>query len=1030
MRWLLLAALTAAAIFSPKPILPNGSTAHANLGSTVGAVLDNYDIRADRALPPIEKLRLLRGAGRELARIADTRFKIEFNDDLDVGEIISPAAGRVFLGSSEGRSRSDMLKAFVTNEPQLFGIRDLTQFQLDADYSNPDGNLSFVRFSQKIAGTRVFNAELKAGFSRDGEMFRVVSSFAHNIDQSGVSKDFGKAESAIVKAAANVNVNLTFDEFARAARKDDGKEHFVSAKFTDEIVAEKYYFPIGRGGVRPAWCISLWVVDAAYLVVVDAEDGTLLWRKNIVERQTRPATFEVYGSQTALMRTADSPSPFSPGCLSPTGCSQPAAIARTTFTLIGNEPPYSFNSTGWIPDDGLPVRTPALSNITDGNNVETGIDRAAPNGVDDNGWAFGTPTTRVFGYAYNPGPGNPPPGEEPLPTTQTYPPSQFQQGAITHGFYLANRWHDEMYRFGFTESARNFQHLNFGRGGAEGDRISFEIQDFSSTNGANFAVPPDGQRPRLQMFVWSGPTPDRDGALDSQTVVHELTHGVSNRLIGNATGLSSNMARALGEGWSDFYSLALLAEPSDDRFGTYAVSGYVTYLILPNYESNYYYGIRRFPVAVLNSRGPNGLPHNPLTFRYLNAGCSTLIGTDTSNPNSAYPRGPIGASSQCDQVHNMGELWAVTLWEARDQLIQRRGAAEGNRRILQYVTDGMKLSPLNPTILQARDAILAAASVSDSTDVGPLWRGFAKRGLGENASIQNTGTGNNNTIVTESYEIPTQFGRPTRVDFDGDGRSDISVFRPSDGIWYLNRSTSGFSALNWGISTDIPIPDDFDGDGKADIAVFRATADGSQPDYYILSSATFTVTYASFGLPGDTPLSEDFDGDNKADLCIYRSDGNFWIRKSSDGGVIAVPILGGGIPFAADFDGDGRGDLGTFINGTWALRLSTGNYEVESIQVWGASGDKPVPADYDGNGRDDLAVYRPSIGTWLIRGGATVPFGIATDTPVPADYDGDGRSEVAVYRGGIWWIYSTTSGVTVARFGLENDKPLQATLIP
>src|SRR6185503_8031259 len=223
-------------------------------------------------------------------------------------------------------------------------------------------------------------------------------------------------------------------------------------------------------------------------------------------------------------------------------------------------------------------------------------DRDGTNGVDDNGWAFGNPT-RVFNFNYNPAPGFPPPGEEPLPGgPQPYPPTVFQQGVVTHGFYMINRWHDEMYRMGFTEQAGNFQHFNFGRGGSEGDRVSFEIQDGSGTNGANLSVGADGGRPRLQMFVWTGPTPDRDGALDAQVVLHEMTHGLSNRLIGNASGLATNMSRGMGEGWSDFYALALLHEPADNRFGTYAIGGYATYQAAPGYDSNYYYGLRRFPV--------------------------------------------------------------------------------------------------------------------------------------------------------------------------------------------------------------------------------------------------------------------------------------------------------------------------------------------------------------------------------------------------------------------------------------------------
>lgn len=1034
MRWFFLAAFASVVFFVLITLLPKDSSVKAISDPSPVWGFENYDIRNDKSGIAFEKLRALLGAGDALERRDVTNLKIEYNNELDVAEIISPTEFEAPLARRGGnQSRADVLKNFVADNRAIFGAGAPDQLRLTADYKNPDGNLSFVGFTQEVAGVPVFGAELKAGFSRRGEMFRVINSLAHSIDEGSVSREFREPETAVVNAAATINVRIESSSLTRTQSKRKKENRFTNNVSTDEIVAEKFYFPIGNGVVRPAWQVLLRERDAAYYVVVDAADGTLLWRKNIVEHQAVPATYNVYGNQNSPMRTADSPSPFTPGCLAPTGCAQPPAVARTTFTLIGNDAPYTFNNLGWIPDAGLPVRVPADPNITDGNNVETGIDRDGTQGVDNNGWAFGNPT-RVFDFSYNPGPGLPPPGEEPLPTTQTYPPSAFQQGAVTHGFYLVNRWHDEMYRFGFTEQAGNFQHFNFGRGGSENDRISFEIQDGSGTNGANFATPADGGRPRMQMFIWTGPTPDRDGALDSQVVVHEITHGLSNRLIGNAVGLNSNMSRGMGEGWSDFYALALMSEPTDDRLGTYTVGGYISYLIAPGYESNYYYGIRRFPVAVWASRGPNGLPHNPLTFRYMNADCNTQIGSSTTNPNSAYPRGLIGTTI-CDQVHNLGEIWAVTLWEVRDQLIQRYGAAEGNRRMLQYLTDAMKLSPLNPTFLQERDAILAAAAAVDAGDLGPMWRGFAIRGLGFSASIQNAGTGSNNTAVTEAFNLPPQFRRPPRADFDGDGRSDISVFRPSDRIWYLNRSTAGFAAVNWGLSTDVPVPDDFDGDGKADIAIFRATADSSQPDYCILNSQTFTVTYASWGTTGDIPLSEDLDGDNRADLCVYRpSTGKFWVRRSSDGSFFSPVAMQGGIPLVGDFDGDGRGDFGTFNNGFWRLLRSRESYSVVAVAFWGESADRAVPADYDGDGRDDIAVFRPANGTWYVAnssgGNRFVNFGLSTDIAVPADYDADGRADIAIYRDGLWWIDSSTGGISVVNFGLAGDKPIPAAYIP
>ena len=168
----------------------------------------------------------------------------------------------------------------------------------------------------------------------------------------------------------------------------------------------------------------------------------------------------------------------------------------------------------------------------------------------------------------------------------------------------------------------------------------------------------------------------------------------------------------------------------------------------------------------------------------------------------------------------------------------------------------------------------------------------------------------------------------------------MSVFRPSDSNWYLDRSFSGFAAINWGISTDKPIADDFDGDGKADFTVFRVTADGSLPDYYTLLSATSTVSYISWGIPGDIPLTEDFDGDNKADHTIFRpSTGQFWVRRSTDGSALTSLSVVGSVPLAGDFDGDGRGDFATYTDGFWRiLPLGNGLFARGSFSI----GELPV----------------------------------------------------------------------------------------
>ena len=832
--------------------------------------LENYDIRTDKSTAAKEmpalftkqsahtdtaKTRTIRAKEKLLAEFPNV--KIEDNETLRIPEVIAPDFNLKadFLTTPSSGKRADILRNFINRNSELFGLSEtqILQLNISADYTNPNGNLSFVHFEQTINDTPVFQGEVKAGFTKRGEIIRIINNLAPGLNYETLSEDFGSAEIAVENAARAIGLQTNETDTKRIKTESNNlKITFERGQFAGNTIAEKFYFPIDSGAARTAWRVLLWTSTEAFYVVVDAESGTLLWRKNLTENQTQPATYNLYGNLTSMMKTADSPAPATPGCLMPNPCPQQPIINRTNFTLIGNEPPYNFNNNGWIPDG---------ENRTIGNAAEAGIDRDGMQGVDPNGWAFGSPN-RNFVYAYNPAPGNPAPGEEPLPTTQTYPPSQFQQGSITNAFYTVNRWHDEMYRLGFTEQAGNFQIDNFGRGGVANDSISVEVQDSSGTNNANFATPADGGRGRLQLFIWNSPTPDRDGALDAQLIVHEATHGVSNRLHGNGLGLGTNMARSMGEGWSDFYALALLSEPTDDINGTYSFGCYVLYQIIPGYDASCYYGFRRFPTARIAARGPNGLPHNALTFRYINVDCNILIGTTTTNPNSAFPRGPIGVST-CDQLNNMSEVWTVTLWEVRAQLIDAYGAAEGNRRVLQYVTDAMKLSPLNPTMLQSRDAIITAAFVSASADAPRVREGFRIRGMGFSASIQNVGTGNNNTVVTEAFDTPTVANRTATV------TSGNNLLEPNEcntlNVPLINNSGDAATSVSAVLSSNTPgitvtqansaYPNISGGGTATNITPYEVSIDASVACF---TAANFTLTATFSGSGGGSPATYNF----------------------------------------------------------------------------------------------------------------------------------------------------------------------------
>jgi Right handed beta helix region/FG-GAP-like repeat len=346
------------------------------------------------------------------------------------------------------------------------------------------------------------------------------------------------------------------------------------------------------------------------------------------------------------------------------------------------------------------------------------------------------------------------------------------------------------------------------------------------------------------------------------------------------------------------------------------------------------------------------------------------------------------------------------------RIVSREGATGNVANNVENASSDMFVDPANndlhlrSTAALAIDAAAAHPDVTDDYD-GQLrpTSGVTPRDLGADESLS--------VVLSEVL-----------ADFDGDGKSDIGVYR--DGNWLIRRtSDGGVTGVGWGgLPQDKPVAGDYDGDGKVDVAVYR---DGT---WYIIRSSDGGVTAIGWGgLAQDKPVPADYDGDGKTDIAVYR-DGSWYIIRSSDGGVTVIGW--GGLaqdkPVPADYDGDGKTDIAFYRDGGWyIIRSSDGGVTAGGD---GLPQDKPVPADYDGDGKTDPAIYRD--GMWFILRSSdgvvttTGWGGLIQDVAVPADYDGDGKADIGIYRDGNWFIIrSSDGGVTVVSWGgLAQDIPL------
>ncbi|HEY0546529.1 MAG TPA: M36 family metallopeptidase [Pyrinomonadaceae bacterium] len=650
-------------------------------------------------------------------------------------------------GASLTEPQSDMpdniARGFLARESSLFALSSRAVAGLKLIREDNDRGTTFLRYSQTVGGIKVFEGEVQVVVNQRGEVVNVREGFilgnqklrltpALN-ESKGIAKAFEHAGRTVMSSFVETQSRASKSEFATFANP-------LGANYAD-VLSELNVVRVGDSA-RLAWHVYADVgTNQWYEILLDAQTGELLLRNNLYVDAAQGTVYTV----------------------------SPDAGPRSLVSFVGDTTINT--SAGWM----------GASTTTTGNNVEAYLDTDASNSPDPNNG-----TNLSNGHATSPT------QDFTFPFSTTVDPRTQQAAVVTNLFYYNNIMHDFSYGLGFTETSGNFQTNNYGRGGTGNDSVQAEAQDGSGTNNANFATPPEGQRPRMQQYLFTAPTPDRDSSVDSDVVFHEYGHGISNRLIGNgSTALQGTQSGAMGEGWSDYWACTI---NNNGVMGEYVTQ-------------NNSVGIRRAAYTV-----PAATIHDS----YADVG------------------------NQGFEVHNDGEIWAATLWDLRTQL--------GKTITDNIVLNGMKFTPTRPSFLNARDGIIQAdQNLNAGANRCAIWTVFARHGMGVSA------VGNDGTTHTAATNVPTDCGgtctfsiSPSSASYAAAGGSGSVSVTAGAGCSWSALSNAAFITITAGASGS--------GNGTVSYSVASNAGSTSRTGTMTIAGQTFTVTQAGTGGCGGTEL--------------------------------------------------------------------------------------------------------------------------------------------------------------------------------
>jgi len=596
-------------------------------------------------------------------------------------------------------------------EPAARGVAEDDDFNIR--------NLQTVNLIQKVDGKEVFNSDVTAALDGNNRVLTMAGQFFPGASQAPARARAAATASSEEEAIARAAFDLTGTEYKAADFKkvkagDDTSEYREYAykpkkndkrpEFERNVRLKDVMFPLGEGQFVAGYYMELWITGfPAFAYVMDAvETPDLLYRKNLTSHIA--FSYRVHNTGDALFRPEDGPAPGTPH---PTGIPNGFQAKPIKEKLIKVESLLAGDP--WLPPN---------AKTTEGNNCFAYADLKAPNGFSAGDVVGKITSAGVFDYTY-----------DHMKAAST---ANNLQNSLVGMFFHVNWLHDRWYEAGFDEASGNAQKDNFGRGGKAGDPVLAEGNDFSGTDNANMSTPADGASPRMQMFEFKGPGPiSRTSNHEALITFHEMGHLITNRLVGNANGLTNQQGAAMGEGWGDFFAICMTSQATDDvKKGVFACGGWTD--VTPSFKENYYFSIRRYPYSA-------DMNKNPLTFKHIGNGV-------------VLPSGPPiqanGAGN--NEVHNAGEVWCSMLWEVFVNLVAKHGHAKAEKRMLAYVIGGLKLTPPRPTFVQARDGIISAVTAMSAADLPEVKAGFAKRGIGKGA-VAPPSTSTSLTGVVESF---------------------------------------------------------------------------------------------------------------------------------------------------------------------------------------------------------------------------------------------------------------------------------------